>query len=489
MMRVEENFKRWRVKVLIYILIGFFFLVGLVRQGCAYSWAEVEEGYDELYSAYTTSTCDVWMEEIITGTGSLTSKRYRIWNRCDATETVWLKLEVIKYPGENCYYSDCHYDLGACQTTTACDGANGTYTPCNSRVYQAHGRQTTMSDCQGKTTVAQTYEGLATVKNLPCYVTHTDYSPNCAAHDTLLADYYPITDSCTPPSLTVSSVMNSGPTSGVDVTGAYSWTHGTIYYYFDQSQTGHCSCHPDGTRFVGSMPEFCGTDEDTYKGNSNNNPACNYHICYFESLVGSPDGGTNPPPTGSDGGDDTGGVGGGGNGGTDVGEGTGTEIIETTTGSDGTTTTTTVVTENTGTTTTTTTTEVVTTVSGSVTTTQTYTTETSVTYPDPGEVTPYSNNSIDEGGSKSFNDFNQLISTFFEDVKDTDLVRNFTLDGMLPSSNGATSSNVFTVEGGRYGTHTVDISTSNYASAYRIIHGFVLLIAGFLAVRAVVMRR
>jgi hypothetical protein len=452
-MRDEINWTALRIKILIFGFIIIFFLVGSCKAVFATTWSQVQSQMD--YFQQQNPSCVVWANETLLVNGAGTYKQYSIYKRCNSGTGD--SQDVILYYSSNGNYTGYKCDGtsatathvaygcvgGACQKRTdtmKCDGTMTSSTPVNYTPSMAGAKQ----ECPFSTNKVN----------------------DCENYDTLLYTMTVDEDNCTPGQLQPGMPFCS---------------NGYCQYYYI---AGNCNCTPDGMKLESSS---------VVDGNAN---------CFFRQVVGPPyvnvtnagtyadegyvvgeGNGADHPNTGASGGHDntlgTGGTGGGTTSNTTINNtysnSTGTNV----TGTGGTSNT--VSTNGTGTGTSTSISTQSTSSSGGVQSQQTSTTQYNTTYPQVGTTTPYSNGSLPTVG-----DFGTLFTDFTNHVKESPLFSQFSLNQMSPSGEG---NSVFSMDMGRFGMQSVDLSTGASGQALSIIRGFVLLVAGFIAIRVVILKR
>lgn len=473
---VHESFWKWRVKFLIpavvillmmisvmrrYILplvFGLFVLIVSVRPSSAVTWEDV-------IIAWAAQPTESGCINFVTKYSQNGQTGFQLWKRCGGSSVQGFYKQY--YNGSTVNSTN--------RIAFTCTGVGSTVWTSAGWMIGSRWQEQHYCDGSTVTTSPEAYApatGIRVITTQPCLDATYGNGSICAQSDVLIADFYPIVDEC--------------EYVGISAETPLGWTT-PLYSSLvpDNGNYNVCNqCIP-----AGLMPD---DDNPSHNTPTVDDPYGPRYRCYWKDVTGDP-GATSdgyvPPSSGG------GAVGeSGGQRPYDVGSSSETTTESVTSGgqTETTSTTTTTTTQSNGSTSTTTTREIVNCVdlnadgisdiSGRK--CDEVISETSTTSPSAGsfDVTKpgsYSNSALPEVG-----DFGTLFSEFFADVQGTQLFSTFSLSGLAPSGSGSSS---YSLDFGNYGTH--DFNLANYSTALNIIKGFMLLLASYLAVRVVVLKR
>lgn len=477
---VHESFWSWRVKFLIPAIVIFLMLISVLRRHIlplffallvVVSFARPSSAvtWDDVVIAWGGHTPAAGCIDFVSKYTQDGQTGYQLWSRCNSSTVLSYKKKIqgtgtytvngwanpYNCVGDNTQNGSAYQNYYA--------GAGPEYT----HNYYCDGHTAITEYASSKNTVAQNC-WWGTMKSTGGYISPSDptIGSNCASLDTLIQDFFPVVNNCTYMGV---EVYGPGGTTGMTYSSQVP----------DDGSVNVCNqCIP-----AGMIP----SDDPAH-----NTPASfddSIYLCRWQDVVGDPAKPLDPfvPPA---------------SGGGAVAPSGGSRPLEE--GSS--------ISESSisdGVNTETTKTETTTTVNsdGSTTTTKTE----SLTYcidldadgisdisgrkcaevkTETVSSMPVSTPSLDQKAAysnvdlPSVGDFGSLFSAFFADVRASQMFSTFTLSGLAPSGSGSPS---YTLDFGSYGTHDFDFS--NYSTAFNIIKGFMLLLASYLAVRVVVLKR
>lgn len=476
---VHESFLAWRIKFLIPAVVILLMLISVLRRHIlplffallvVFSLAAPSSAatWNDVVIAWGAHTPGAGCFDFVTSYQQNGQTGYQLWKRCGGTSLKTYSKQFVQGHGPFSRTS-------AGQAIHLCDGLGGRYNlDGTTEVFTYTKDSSFMKDfyCDGHTVQGSTeYSGGGShsymLASCDDGIKPEGSNPvSCSTLDTLISDFFPVANDC--------------QYTGAEVFGAGGNTGMTYYsHYADDGTVNVCNqCIP-----AGMIPS----------SNSNHNtplPADpSQYRCYWQDVIGDPAALVPVAPS----------LSGSGSSGSTGGYRPGAEVSV-----EDSSTTTTSISDGTNTETTTTTTN--TTVNPDGTSTETKTsalsycvdlnsdgisdlsgrkcdetiteTTTSSSY-DVIPKTAYSNGSLPEVGN-----FGSLFTDFAADVRATQLFSTFSLSGLAPVGSGSSS---YTLDFGSYGTHNFNLA--NYSTALNIIKGFMLLLASYLAVRVVVLKR